>query len=191
MTDINEITQRLKAALGQKRYQHSLGVADTAKAMAEAFGADQDRAYLAGLVHDCAKYLTFDESLKLFEKYNRTPDTESVLCPPVLHAPLGAVLAKEVYGITDSDVLSAIARHTVADEGMTLLDKIIYIADMAEPHRDFDGVDEIRKYYMTDIDAAYAVTLRLSLMHNISQGKRVHPNTLKAWNEILLTEEKL
>ncbi len=188
MTDINEITQRLKAVLGEKRYQHSLGVADTAKAMAAAFGADADKAYLAGLVHDCAKYLTPDESLAAFKKYGQAPDTETLLCPPVVHAPLGAIVAREEYGITDDDILSAVARHTVAGEGMSLLDKIIYIADMAEPHRDFDGVDEIRKYYMTDINAAYAVTLRLSLMHNITQGKRVHPDTLKAWNEFILTE---
>lgn len=189
MTDINEITQRLRAVLSQKRYCHSLAVASLAREMARAFGANEDKAYLAGLLHDCAKLP--ERMAELTDKYADMLDSETLLCPPVVHAPLGAILAREEYGITDGEVLCAIARHTVAGEGMSLLDKIIYIADMAEAGRDFDGVDLIRKYCLTDIDKAYKTTLSQSLIFNIKAGNRLHPDTLRAWNEFLLTEEKL
>ena len=187
--DINEIKIKLEASLGQKRYQHSLGVASLAREMARVFGADEDRAYLAGLLHDCAKLP--EKMVELTERYGDVLDSDTLACPPVIHAPVGAILAREEYGITDSEILSAIARHTVAGEGMSLLDKIIYIADMAEESRDFDGVTEIRKYCLTDINKAYKTTLLQSLMFNISGGRIVHPDTLRAWNEFILTEGKL
>lgn len=182
--DITEIEQRIKRALDKKRYEHSLGVANEAREMALRLGADEDKAYLAGLLHDCAKCMSMEEYKALSLKYNVELDDITLNCPPVIHAPIGAAVAEYEYNITDSEILDAIRYHTVARENMTLLDKIIYLADMTEPGRDFDGVDEIRALAALDILNAYKRAVARSLIYNISKGKTVHPNTLYAWNEL-------
>ncbi len=181
--DIKAIDEKLKNALDEKRYNHSIGVRDEAKRMAELFGADISKALIAGFVHDCAKRMSFRESIQICEKYGVLLDDITKLCPPVIHAPAGAVIAEREYGILDKEILDAIRFHTVARAGMTLLDKIIYVADMTEPQRDFDGVEKLRKLSETDINLAYQEAIRLSLVFNLCKGNLIHPNTLYAWNE--------
>lgn len=179
-----EMRDKLKKALNKKRYEHSLGVCEEAVKMAKRFGADAEKAYYAGLLHDCAKCLEPDEERMLCKKYSVELDEMTKLCHPVAHAPLGAVVAKYEYGIDDCEILNAIRYHTVAWANMTLLDKIIYTADMIEPNRDFDGVDKLRKLAEEDINDVYFECVRQSLMHNIERKTIIHPNTLEAWNAI-------
>lgn len=179
-----DMLKKLSAALKKKRFEHSLGVCDEAVKMAKRFGADEEKAYIAGLLHDCAKCLTRDEEKSVCEKYNVVTDEMTNLCHPVMHAPLGAVVAEHEYGITDDEILNAIRYHTVARAGMTLLEKIIYVADMTEPGRDYPGVDNLRRLSEKDIDAAYCEALKQSLLHNIEKGALIHPNSLEAWNDI-------
>lgn len=182
--DINTIEHKLKNTLSEKRYIHSLGVRDEACRLAVLYGADKDKAYVAGLIHDCAKHMEFSESIALCGKYNIKLDDITRRCPAIIHAPVGAVLAESEYGINDREILDAVRYHTVAREKMTLLDKIIYVADMTEPNRDFDGVDRLRQESREDIDLAYKNALGRSIIYNISKGNAVHPNTLYAWNEM-------
>lgn len=186
--DKKEIQERLKASLKDKRFIHSLGVCDEAVRMAKQFGADEDKAYIAGLLHDCAKNLTRTEETELCKKYDVEIDNITLICQPVMHAPLGAVVAQYEYGINDSEILDAIRYHTVARSDMTLLDKIIYVADMIEPSRDFEGASRLRELSKTSIDSAYREALRQSLIHNIGKGTVIHPNTLDAWNEVVIKE---
>lgn len=181
---------KLKKALSEKRYKHSLGVCDEAVKMAEKFGADKEKAYLAGLLHDCAKGYTNDEQIELCGKYGIELDDITFACKPVIHAPLGAVIAKVEYGIDDKEILEAIRCHTVAKENMSLLDKIIYIADMIEPTRDFPGVDQIRKAAYDDIDKAVIMGLKKSIVFNAQKDKIIHPDTISAWNYILRDTKK-
>lgn len=176
--------EKLSDALRKKRYEHSLGVCEEAVRMAKLFGADKDKAYIAGLLHDCAKCLTKEETEKIIDKYNIHLDIMTEKCEPVMHAPLGAVVAEHEYVITDVEILDAIRYHTVAREHMTLLDKIVYVADMTEPLRNYPGVDELRKASKRNIDEAYRMAVKFSLLHNIEKGSVIHPNTLEAWNEI-------
>ncbi|MBQ3124388.1 MAG: bis(5'-nucleosyl)-tetraphosphatase (symmetrical) YqeK [Clostridia bacterium] len=183
---IKEIESKLKNELDEKRYKHSISVADEAVRLAGLYGGDKEKAYLAGLIHDCAKCLPYDKAIELAKKYGCVLDDETLACPGVVHAPIGAVVAEHEYGISDTEILDAIRYHTVARKGMTLLDKIIYLADMTEPYRDFNGVENLRKLCNEDIDLAFCEALRRSLQFNIEKGNIMHPNTLYAWNEMCI-----
>ena len=182
---------KLKDSLKYKRYEHSLGVCAESVRMAELFGADTEKAYIAGLLHDCAKCLSHDEETELCEKYPDIADQMTMLCHPVLHAPLGAVVARDEYGVTDPDILSAIRHHTTACADMKLLDKIIYVADMTESHRDFDGVDKLRRLAHDDLEDAYKEAVRQTLLHNIKKDSLIHPDTLDAWNSIIINNKDI
>ena len=184
--DIKEIKEKLKTALDEKRYNHSISVADEAVRLAKRYGYDKDKAYMAGLVHDCAKCIPYGDAIKSGCELDR----ETLACPGVVHAPVGAYVAEREYGITDIEILDAIRYHTVAREKMTLLDKIIYLADIIEPYRDFDGVEELRKLCNEDLDLAFCEALRRSVVFNIEKGNIIHPNTLYAWNEMCMKNKQ-
>lgn len=184
--NIDEIDRRLKKELDDARYRHSKGVAKEAQRLAEIAGIDKDKAYLAGLVHDCAKCISYSDSVELAKKYGCKLDRMTLECRGVIHAPIGAIVAEYEYGIKDQEILDAIRRHTVAGENMTLLDKIVYIADMTEPGRDFDGVLKLRSLCDSDINSAYCEALKRSVIYNIKKGNIVHPDTLYAWNEMCI-----
>ena len=127
-----ELAQRLQ----KKRYEHSLGVADTAAMLAGRFGVDVEKARIAGLLHDCAReYRTADLPAEAARRSIAYGEVERAM-PLLLHAYVGARRAEELYGVTDTEIQQAIWRHTVGGEHMTKLDKIIYFADMIEPQRD-------------------------------------------------------
>ncbi len=178
--------KKLKAALPEKRFKHCKGVRDTAVMLAEKFGADAEKAYIAGIFHDCAKGMKISEQLEKCREYKLELDDITLSCPPVIHAPLGAETARREYGICDEEILNAIRRHTVGGHGMTLLDKIIYTADMIEPGRDFDGVDKLRRAAQNDINEVFFLCVRQSLLFNIKANKPIHPDTLVSYNECIL-----
>jgi len=178
----NEYKKILKGLLKENRYIHSLGVMETAGELAERFGENADKARLAGLVHDCAKNITdFEEVCK---KYNYTPDEIEEKNPELLHAPLGALMLCELFGIEDKEIEDAVRYHTVARRNMTNLDKIIYLSDMIEPSRNFYGVEDLRAMAKEDLDKAVLHALDQSLMFVIKKGALAHPNTLYARNEL-------
>ena len=185
-----QMQDKLKRSLKKKRFEHSLGVCAEAVRMAELFGADANKAYIAGILHDCAKCLTRDEEKDICEKYGFEPDEMTQICHPVLHAPLGAIVARYEYGVEDPEILDAIRYHTVARSGMTLLDKIIYVADMTEPHRDYEGVEILRRLSKKNIDSAFYEAVRQSLLHNVKKGAVIHPGTLDAWNAVCKKNNK-
>lgn len=182
--DIEAIKTELEKELMPKRFTHSIGVMNEAVAMAELFGADKDKARLAGLLHDCAKSLPVEAALDIIRRNGSEPDEVTLSCPAIIHAPAGSYYAREHYGVDDTEVLDAICYHTVARVSMTLLDKIIYVADMTEPNRRFDGVDRLRELARTDIDTVYTEALKHSIIFNLQKGSVVHPATLYAWNDI-------
>lgn len=139
MKTYDEMEKHLKKQLKPKRFKHTLGVIDCAVDMAERNGADVKKAELAALLHDCAKNYSRDELLSVAGRCRIPLDDITLKEPQLLHGPVGAVVAREEYGVTDSEILDAIAYHTTGREDMTLLDKIIYLADFIEPSRDYPG----------------------------------------------------
>lgn len=177
----------IKQRLSEKRFNHSIGVADTAKKIAEKIGADPEKAYVAGLVHDVAKEMPFEEMINVCKKGAVEPDRMELQNKSLLHAPAGAAIL-EGLGITDTDIKNAVRYHTVGRYGMSLLEKIIYLADMIEPSRVYPEVEILREMAEEDFHKAFANALKFSIMWNMEKGRVVHEGTLRAWNGI--TEER-
>lgn len=162
--DIRKIRKAMEKALDPKRYEHTLGVAYTAAALAMRYGDDVNNAILAGMLHDCAKCLTNEKRLSICEKYNITVNEAERKNPYLLHAKVGSFLAMKKYGVTDKDVINAILNHTTGRPGMSLLEKIIWIADYIEPGRkQAPNLPLIRKLAFEDLDQALLTALRDTL----------------------------
>ena len=191
MMDLEKIKIHLKRILSQKRFEHSLGVADEAVRLAKHYGADPQQAYVAGLVHDCAKEIPADKaSGMLSERYGVTADQMSLHMPRLLHGVLGACMAQSEYGIYDPVVLDAVRYHTTGKADMGLLAKIIYIADYIEPTRDFEGVEELRELAYKNLDLAIIQGIDFTIRDLIERKMPLHPDTIHARNFLLLHQEE-
>ena len=185
---IDEMRRKLQGRLKASRFAHSIGVADTAVKLAKRFGVDTEKAYIAGLLHDCAR--EFEDAQLPAEATKRNIEIGEVesKMPLLLHSYIGAVMIKEVYGVDDPEISQAIWRHTVGGRNMTALDKIIYFADMIEPHRNYPGVDHLRELAETaGLDDMLLEGLSESIIFVIQKNSLIHPNTVITRNEILLT----
>ena len=147
--------------------------------LARRWGADQEKARRAGILHDITKYLEMDEQLQLCRKYGIVLDDLEQRAVKLLHAKTGACVARDVFGVSD-DIYSAIFWHTTGKANMTLLEKILYIADYMEPTRDFPGVERLRKLAYEDLDRAVLAGCEMSIQEMADRGLPVHSNTLQA-----------
>ena len=182
-----EMQQLLQKSLKPGRYEHSLGVAETAVFLAKRFGVDVQKARVAGLLHDCAREFGNDELIGEAEKRLIVVEPLERHMPLLLHAYVGSRLVAEKYGVNDNAIEQAIWRHTVGGPQMTDLDKIIWFADMIEPHRDYPEVEMLRKLSETaSLDEMFLVGLTESIAFVLRKGGLVHPATVNARNEILL-----
>ncbi|MDF2512433.1 MAG: hypothetical protein K0S04_2299 [Herbinix sp.] len=153
--ELDEIRKSLKQVLSAKRYLHSVGVEEVACDMALLHGFDMEKAKVAGILHDCAKYLTEQQLLEECHKYHLPVRDIERKCPFLLHAKVGAIYARIKYGIEDDQIISAINYHTTGRPAMSLLEKIIFTADYIEPYRKpLPRIEKIRKMAYTDIDKA-------------------------------------
>lgn len=160
-TTLLKIEKKLAKKLPDKRYIHTLGVRYTCGALAMKYGYDIEKAQLAGLLHDCAKYMSDEELLAKCQKHNIDITPEEKAAPHLLHGKLGAYYAKSKYNIDDEEILEAISYHTTGKPNMSMLCKIVYIADYIEPNRKIiPGLEEIRKYAFEDLDKAVRTKLK-------------------------------
>ena len=151
-----EIREKLKKKLKPSRYEHTLGVCYTSVALAMRWGCDLEKAELAGLLHDCAKRWTNEETIEQCEKRGIALTEGELAAPAVIHAKLGAFLAEQKYGVSDPEILSAIAVHTTGKPDMSLLAKIVYVSDYIEPGRSgMEGLEEYRKLAFIDLDETF------------------------------------
>ena len=165
----------------EKRRAHVIGTAETAFALAERWGADPEKARRAGMLHDITKALSQKEQLHICEKYAMMPTSCQSENPKLLHAKTGALVAERMFGEEEA-IVSAIRWHTTGRPDMTLLEKIIYIADYMEPSRDFPGVKTLRELVWKDLDAAIFRGLDQTLAHLRAKGRIVDPDSLDAWS---------
>ena len=181
----------LKARLKPSRYRHSLGVADTAAFLAERFDVDKEQARLAGLLHDCAREFPNDAMLAEADKRKIAYGPVERAMPLLLHAYLGAARVRECYEVEDDAICQAIYRHTVGGPQMTRLDKIIWFADMIEPNREYPEVEMLRKLSReASLDEMLLVGLTESIKFVCEKGTMLHPSTIAARNELLLSGVK-
>ena len=168
------MAERLKGVLSPVRYRHSLGVAFTSASLAMRYRTDVEKAFLAGLLHDAAKYMPNGEYLEKAAEFGLTVSDSERLSPGLLHPRIGAVLAEKEYGVTDPDVLAAIASHTTGRAGMSLLEEIVCIADYIEPLRpSLPLIDELRELAFTDIDKAVFLYAKRQIEFLKSSGRTV------------------
>lgn len=182
-----EMRALLEKSLKPSRYQHSLGVAETAVFLAQRFDVDEEQAQMAGLLHDCAREFRNEDLITEAEKRLIVVGDIERQMPLLLHAYVGSRLVTEKYGVNDQAIEQAIWRHTVGGAKMTKLDKIIWFADMIEPNRDYPGVEKLRELAKTAaLDDMVLAGLTQSITFVLQKGGLIHPDTVIARNEILL-----
>lgn len=162
-----------------KRIAHVQGTEEEAVRLARRWGANEEHARRAAILHDCTKYLELDEQLALCAKYGVALDEMERGAVKLLHSKTGAALARFVFGEPE-EVWQAICWHTTGKADMTLLEKILYIADYMEPTRDFEGVEKLRELAYVDLDAAVLLGTEMSVEEMAQLGSPIHPNTLAA-----------
>lgn len=179
-----ELLAQVRAQMHEKRYAHTLGVAESARQLAIRYGADPDKAQLAGYLHDYCKCWPVD---KMFESLVRHDMPTELLEgeKELWHAFAGAIVIQSDLGITDPEILQAVRYHTTGRVGMTLLEKVVCVADYIEPNRNFPGVEDIRALAQEDLDAALALALGGTMQFLIEKKKTVFPLTLLAYNDLI------
>lgn len=173
------VREKAYKMLKEKRIKHVEGVELVSAALARAYGEDEYSARLAAMLHDCAKKLSLSEQLDVCKKYGYEPDELERESESLLHSKAGALIARNEFSVP-AEVSEAIKWHTTGKENMTKLEKIVYLADMIEPTRDFPGVGEIRNEAARNLDAAVCMALERTIEHCIERGLTVHPNSVKA-----------
>ncbi|MGG4491782.1 bis(5'-nucleosyl)-tetraphosphatase (symmetrical) YqeK [Metabacillus idriensis] len=178
----------VKEHLTDHRYEHTIGVMETAIALAKQYGANVKKAETAAIFHDYAKFRSKDEMKQIIVEQNMTKEL-LIHSPELWHAPVGAFLVEKEAGINDAEVLDAIRYHTSGRENMTLLDKVIYVADYIEPGRIFPGADEVRELAKNDLNKALIVSMKNTILFLLKKNQAIYPETLQSYN-FLVFEEK-
>lgn len=178
------IIEAVRSQMPEKRWNHTLGVMETSVKLAEQYGGDPVRAELAAILHDVAKYWPIDR----LERVIREQNMPAILLEhdkQLWHAPVGAFVAEKDFGITDAEVLDAIRYHTSGREQMTLMDKIVCLADYMEPGRDFPGVNNIRELAKHSLEGALIAGFDSTIELLVSRKKRIYPLTILARNDLI------
>lgn len=178
----------VKAQLTEHRYQHTLGVMETATLLASRFGADEKKAELAAIFHDYAKFRPKDEMRQIIVR-EAMPEDLLEYNTELWHAPVGAYLAEHEAGITDPEVLSAIRYHTSGRRGMTKLEKVIYLADYIEPGRHFPGVEEVRKLAKSNLNDALIMAVQNTILFLMKKNQAIYPESFYTYNDLILNKE--
>jgi predicted HD superfamily hydrolase involved in NAD metabolism len=176
---------QLKSLLGglsPERARHTLGVARTAEGIARALGQDADKAYVTGLLHDCAKGLAPEKLRSLLPRSGADRLEKSL--PPLWHAPVGALLCKTRYGIDDPEVLEAVRLHSTGAAGMGPLAQVLFVADFAEPTRKYPEGAALRKLAKKDLAAALRRVVALKVAWVLRKGQVLHPKSIELWNSL-------
>lgn len=192
MIEKDKVINFIKERLTEKRYVHSLNVANVAIELAKINNVDMQSAEIAALLHDNAKSLSNEELMYYIQKYKIKLDEVDLLSPQILHSYVGAYIAKDNFDI-DDDIFNAIYNHTVGRKNMSMLEKIIFIADLIEEGRNFNGVEELRKLAFKDINKAIIMSCEKTIEYVISKGLLLHLNTIELRNYLIMgdTNEKV
>ncbi|OJG97658.1 HD domain-containing protein [Enterococcus termitis] len=173
--------QEVQMHMSERRFVHVLGVEETAIALAAKYGASEEKASIAALTHDYAKERPNEEFELIIKRDGYDPELLKY-GNAIWHGLVGASMVERELGIEDEEILQAIRLHTTGAAEMSLLDKIIYVADYIEPGRNFPGVDEARKIALRDLDEAVAFETKHTLVYLIEQEQKIYPKTIETYN---------
>lgn len=190
MLTIQEMKDMLEKALPPKRFKHSLGVYETALKMAEHYGMPQEKVAFAALLHDCGREVPTDKQVEKAEELGMEVDYVERRQPILLHAKMGAYFAEHKYGITDPEILEAIRLHSTGAPDMTELDMIVYLADLIEPGRDFDGVEKLRKVCFENLEKAMVKSYANTIEYLLDNKLLIHPDCIFGYNQLIVKLKK-
>lgn len=182
MVSKEKILNILKDSLSEKRMGHTLRVAECAAKLAEKYGADKEKAYIAGLLHDITKEESLENQLKTADKYGIILDASFLASPQLIHPITGAEVAKSLGA--DEDVVCAVREHTLGSTNMSTLSKCVWLADLIEPGRNFTGVDEIRLLAQNDLNVAIIAAMDRTVKYLEKTGETIHPGLKEARNAL-------
>ena len=186
LNKLKNIEEKLKKMLPDKRVKHSISVSDCAIKLSEIYSCDKEKAKLAGLIHDCAKYFTNEEIEYNVKKFGIDLDPLEENNIALSHSIVGSYVIQDKFNIEDEDVINAVRYHTTGRENMSLLEKIIYIADLIEEGRNFPRVDELRRLaYSGKLDEALLLSFNNTIKFVMDNNQLIHPRTVSARNYIL------
>ena len=184
--NVEQYRNLLRERLSEKRFLHCINVSKEAVFLAHKYGADEKKAELAGLLHDIMKEAPDDEQNKVFNDNKVKLNSIEKITPKLWHAISGAYYIKNVLKIDDNDIFNAVRYHTTGRKNMSLLEKIIFVADFTSFERDYEGVEEIRKSAYRNIDSGVMEGLSFSI-YDLAKNKRpIHNDTIEAYNNALL-----
>jgi len=182
------IVSYLKIHLDRARFKHSLGTCKIVRELARKNGVPENKAVLAGLLHDAGKGYSKKEMVRYAAKHRlKIPYGKDVIKynPSLLHGNISADIALRKFGITDRDILSAIAQHTVGGKNMSVLSKIIYVSDSVSLDRRYPGVKRLRKLAYSNLDSAVRAAMANKLYYVVKKNKWLHPGAVEAWNSMI------
>ena len=180
-----EIEKYLKSRLTPERYVHVLSVRDLALDLAKKYGADLQKVNLAALLHDCAKWMSTSDLYEAAANHRIQLDEVERHNPSLVHAPIGAMLAVSHFDVDIPEILNAIRIHTTGSSRMTLIDKILYVADFAEPKRNYAEAHSVCEIAYQDLNEAVFEVSRYKIEHLLAKGVLIHPHTIDAYNSAL------
>lgn len=186
LSGYDEYKVLLEKRLTPKRFRHSICVAEEAYRLAEKYGADCEKAYLAGLLHDITKNASQNEHLNIFKTFDIILDKVENASEKLWHAISGAAYVRYILNIQDEQIIAAIRYHTTACADLPLLSKILYLADFTSADRDYEDVAVIRKLVDASLNGAYAYALRYTIKELAENNNAIHSDTVAAYNEIML-----
>ena len=184
-----KIITLIRSKLSTDRFNHSLNVADSAKELALSYGADADKAYTAGLLHDVMKNASEEEQLGVLSEAGIELMPVERENKKLWHAIAGAAYVKFVMGIDDRDIIRAVRYHTTGRSGMSLLERIVYLADYISADRNYNGVEDMRRLCKSDSDEAILYALTFGILDLVSKGRVIHPDSIDLYNEVIIKKQ--
>ena len=182
---ILDIESKIKDVMQEKRYKHTLGVVDAAMYLANKYGANPEEAKIAALLHDFAKDFSELQLKNYVKEHQLEVDQVLMVAYQLLHGKVAASIAAKEFSIENQDIINAIENHTTGRANMSLLEKIIYLADFIEIGRTYPGVDELRLRAEENLDKAVLLAFNNTIKYVLDIEKLLHPNTILARNEVL------
>ncbi|NQD66618.1 HD domain-containing protein [Bacillus haikouensis] len=187
--DRDTALEMVKEQLTEHRYVHTCGVMETAIMLARKYGADEKKAETAAIFHDYAKFRDKKEMKQIIEKEGLPKDLLEYNSE-LWHAPVGAILVEREAGIADREILDAIRFHTSGNDHMSILDKVIYLADYIEPNRHFPGVEEVRETARESLDEAILQALQNTMVFLMKKKQAIYPDTFRFYNKLVLEQRR-
>lgn len=183
-----KIIELIRSRLKPDRFEHSLNVAESAKELAHLYGGDEEKAYTAGLLHDVMKNAGHIKQLEVMQNAGVKLTKVELANTKLWHAIAGAAFIRDEMGIDDEEIILAVRYHTTGRAGMTLLEKIVYLADFISAERDYNGVEEMRELCKKSMDDAIIYALDFCIP-NLVKGRRVvHPDSIDLYNEKIINQ---